>query len=169
MNRSDLPAQQPERDEEIGPGRLAEATARAVRTASPVALAQLLRSPARRVVLDAIFWHAARQLARSRTADLDAIVRCYVTRDGGSGNCEPDVYELRFRSGSCRMARGEGKTKPGLTLALEDAELVRLITGQSTAAQGVFNGRIMVRGDVGRMAATLAAAFASRPPAQPPE
>jgi putative sterol carrier protein len=111
-------------------------------------------------LLDAIFWHAARQLARSRSASLDSTVRCYVTPDAGG---EPDVYELRFKEGSCRMVRGAAEERAGLTLALDDSELVRLITGQSTAAQGIFNGRIMVRGDVGRMAATLAAAFASRP------
>lgn len=140
--------------------RLGTLAARAVQTASPAALGRLLRSPARKVLLDGIFWHAARQLAQSRSVNLKSTVRCYVTPEAGS---EPDVYELRFEDGDCRMARGAGETRPGLTLALDDAELVRLITGQSTAAQGVFNGRIMVRGDVGRMAATLAAAFASRP------
>lgn len=164
MNLSKPPTPGPDARPEDPSGRLAGLAARAVRSASPVALTQLLRSPARKVLLDAIFWHAARQLARSRSANLDSTVRAYVTPDAGG---EPDVYELRFKEGSCRMARGAGEGKAGLTLALDDSELVRLITGQSTAAQGVFNGRIMVRGDVGRMAATLAAAFASRTPTRP--
>jgi putative sterol carrier protein len=130
-----------------------------------MALSRLLRSPARKPLLDGIFWRAARQLAQSQSANLDSTVRCYVTPSAGG---DPDVYELHFKAGSCRMSRGAGDAKPGLTLALDDSELVRLITGQSTAAQGVFNGRIMVRGDVGRMAATLAAAFASRPPSRRP-
>jgi putative sterol carrier protein len=165
MNPSKLPAPRLDARPEDPSGRLAALATRAVRNASPVALAQLLRSPARKVLLDVVFWHAARQLSRSRSAHLDSTVRAYVTPDAGG---EPDVYELRFKEGSCRMARGAGEAKPGLTLALDDSELVRLITGQSTAAQGVFNGRIMVRGDVGRMAATLAAAFASRPPSRRP-
>jgi putative sterol carrier protein len=165
MDLSKLPTPDPQARAQDASDRLTTLTARAVRTASPLALGRLLRSPARKVLLDAIFWHAARQLAQSRSANLDSTVRCYVTPDGGG---EPDVYELRFKAGDCRMARGAGETKPGLTLALDDSELVRLITGQSSAAQGVFNGRIMVRGDVGQMAATLAAAFASRPPSRRP-
>jgi putative sterol carrier protein len=165
VNLSKLPTPDPPARAQDASERLTALTARAVRTASPLALARLLRSPARKVLLDAIFWHAARQLAQSRSANLDSIVRCYVTPDGGG---EPDVYELRFEAGSCRMARGPGEAKPGLTLALDDSELVRLITGQSTPAQGVFNGRIMVRGDVGQMATTLAAAFASRAPSRRP-
>jgi hypothetical protein len=160
MNLSKLPVTRPHARPNEASGRLANLTARAVRSASPIALTHLLRSPARRALLDAIFWHAARQLAQSRPAELDSTVRCYVTPSTGG---DPGIYELRFKARGCRMVRGPGDTKPGLTLALDDAELVRLITGQSTAAQGVFNGRIMVRGDVGRMAATLAAAFASRP------
>ena len=140
--------------------RLTQLAMRALRTGSPLALAHLLRSPARRVILDAIFWQAARQLARSRTPDLNSTVRCYVTREGID---DPDVYELCFKDRGCQMIRGPREAKPGLTLALDDAELVRLVCGQSTPAQGVFNGRIMVRGDVGQMAATLASAFASRP------
>lgn len=165
MNPSNLPAR-PHARAQDATGRLTEAMARLVRTASPATLPHLLRTPARKVLLDAIFWHAARQLSRSRSVDLDSVVRCYVTRAAGG---DPDIYELRFTPGSCRMTRGAGEPRPGLTLALDDSELVRLVTGQSTAAQGVFNGRIMVRGDVGRVAATLAAAFAAPPQSRRPE
>jgi SCP-2 sterol transfer family len=165
MNLSNLRAR-PRARAQDATVRVTEAMAQIARTAPPVALSQLLRSPARKVLLDAIFWHAARQLSRSQSVDLDSVVRCYVTRPTGG---DPDIYELRFTPGSCRMARGARDPRPGLTLALDDSELVRLVSGQSTAAQGVFNGRIMVRGDVGRVAATLAAAFASRPRSGRPE
>jgi alkyl sulfatase BDS1-like metallo-beta-lactamase superfamily hydrolase len=111
-------------------------------------------------VLDALFWHAGRQLSRSGSRELDSTVRFYVTPEASG---EPDIYELRFRDGSCRVSRGAGTAKPGVTVAFDDSELVRLITGQSTPVQGVFNGRIMVRGDFARMATTLASVFVARP------
>jgi hypothetical protein len=137
------------------PRWLAQGSVRALRATSPQALAYLLRSPARRVTLDAIFWHAARQIAWRGSSRSVATVRCYLTRP----DREPDVYELRFANRSCQMVRGAGEGKAEVTVALDDAELVRLVTGQSTPAQGVLNGRIMVRGDLGKAAAALASVF----------
>jgi alkyl sulfatase BDS1-like metallo-beta-lactamase superfamily hydrolase len=137
------------------PRWLARGSVRALRATSPQALEYLLRSPARRLTLDSIFWHAARQMARRGSGRAVATVRCYVT----GADREPDVYELRFANGSCQMVRGASAAKAEVTVALDDAELVRLVTGQSTPAQGVFNGRIMVRGDLGKAAAALASVF----------
>jgi SCP-2 sterol transfer family len=135
---------------------------RAVQSISPQVLEQLLASPARRIVLEAIFWHAARQLARRTPDDVTWTVRCYLMRN--AEDQEPDVYELHSRAGGCSVVRGAGEGKPAVTVALDDAELVRLITGQSTPAQGLFNGRIMVRGDLAKAAVALAAAFRTQPP-----
>ncbi len=132
------------------------------RAASPQALEQLLRSPARGLVLDAIFWQAARQLAGGGSNRAVATIRCHVL---GGESREPDTYELRMKGGTCRMVRGAGEAKPEVTVALDDAELVSLVTGRSTPAQGVFNGRIMVRGDLAKAAAALASIFLSGPEA----
>lgn len=113
----------------------------------------------RRLVLDAVFWTLAQQLGRSGSGGLNSTVRCHVV---GGGDV-PDSYELRFRDGGCRVVRGARERKPELTLTLDDAELVRLVSGQSTPAEGVFNGRITVRGDVGRVAAAMASVFLGQP------
>jgi alkyl sulfatase BDS1-like metallo-beta-lactamase superfamily hydrolase len=137
---------------------IASGSARALRSASPQALQFLLASPARGLTLDAIFWHAARQLAGRGSNRTISTVRCHVI---AAEDREPDTYELRFATGTCQMARGAGDAKPEVTVALDDAELVRLVTGQTTPVQGVLNGRIMVRGDLGKAAAALASVFLS--------
>jgi hypothetical protein len=80
----------------------------------------------------------------------------------GERGGEPDTYELRLSGGSCQLARGAGNTKPHVTIALDDAELVRLLTAQVRPAQEVLGGRIMVRGRVGPLASEIASAFLSQ-------
>jgi hypothetical protein len=141
------------------PRQLLDGTRRGVRAASPATLEHLLRSPARRLVLDAIFWHAGRQLRGSRPNRSSAIIRCHVIGDRSG---EPDTYELRLSDGTCQLTRGAGDTKPHVTIALDDAELVRLLTAQVRPAQEVLGGRIMVRGGVGPLASEIASAFLSQ-------
>jgi hypothetical protein len=107
-------------------------------------------------VLDAIFWHAARQLRASSSSYSDVAIRCHVIADSGRA---PDTYELRFSRRRCKLTRGAGDTQPHVTVALDDAELVRLLTTRVRPAQEVLAGRIMVRSRVGPLANTLAAAF----------
>jgi hypothetical protein len=139
--------------------QLARGTGRGVRAASPRTLEHLLQTPARRLVLDAIFWHAGRQLRRSGSSRSSTIIRCHVI--GGRGG-EPDTYEVRLNGRTSQLTRGASDTKPHVTIALDDAELVRLLTSQARPAQEVLGGRIMVRGRVGPLASEIASAFLSQ-------
>jgi hypothetical protein len=49
-----------------------------------------------------------------------------------------------------------------VTVALDDAELVRLITTGATPAQEVLGGRIMVRGRIRPLASALASRLLSQ-------
>jgi hypothetical protein len=141
------------------PRELAAGSARLLRTASPQTLEHLLRSPARRLVLDAIFWHVARQLRRSGSSRPNGTIRCHVISGTGA---EPETYELRLNGGRCELTRGAGEDTPHVTVALDDAELVRLITTGATPAQEVLGGRIMVRGRIRPLASALASRLLSQ-------
>jgi hypothetical protein len=158
MDLSRLPMTSPLSRIVGAPRQLLDGTRRGVRAASPRTLEHLLQSPARRLVLDAIFWHAGRQL-RGRSNRASVMIRCHVIGERGGGT---DTYELRLSDGTCQLTRGAGDTKPHVTIALDDAELVRLLTAQVRPAQEVLGGRIMVRGGVGPLASEIASAFLSQ-------
>jgi alkyl sulfatase BDS1-like metallo-beta-lactamase superfamily hydrolase len=113
-------------------------------------LGELLQTPARGVVLDALFFELARRLGGRRLPEATASVRVRVT---GLASREPDVYELHFESGRCQVKRGRGERRPELTLTLDQGELVRLATGQTNPTQAVFSGRVRVGGDIAALAA----------------
>ena len=140
--------------------RLTEAALRTARSSSADALGQLLASPARPFALDALFWKLGRELDRKRSKGLTSTVLCRIT---GGAEGDHDVYQLNFRDGRCQVRRGSDGSKAELTITLDDAELVRLATRQSTPMQGVFNGRIKVGGNVGNVAASLASMFLAAP------
>jgi alkyl sulfatase BDS1-like metallo-beta-lactamase superfamily hydrolase len=119
-----------------------------------------MRTPARRLVLDAMIWTIARQLDRKRPTGLTSSIRCRIMPTGGG---EPDIYHLNFRDGRCQVERGAGGPRPGLTITVDDTELIRLATGQSNAVQALFNGRITVGGNLTGAAASLASMFLTPP------
>jgi alkyl sulfatase BDS1-like metallo-beta-lactamase superfamily hydrolase len=140
--------------------RRADSVARAARSSSSEWLEQLMRTPARRFVLDAMVWTIARQLDRKRPTGLTSSIRCRIMPTGGG---EPDIYHLNLRDGRCQVERGAGGPRPGLTITVDDTELIRLATGQSNAVQALFNGRITVGGNLTGVAASLASMFLTPP------
>src|ERR1700730_14508107 len=75
------------------PLQLAETLARIVRDSAPQRLDQLMRTPARRVVLDAIFWQMPQHLDTRRAARMRSAIRWQIT---GRSDGECDVYQLEF-------------------------------------------------------------------------
>lgn len=114
-----------------------------------------MRSPARRFVLDGIFWQMPQYLDQSRADGLRSLVRWCVTgrSDGGT-----DVYHLEVAQGRCRVSRGPDARRPQLTVTLDGAELVKLATGAADPMRAYFSGRVVLAGDV-MHAAKLASLF----------
>jgi hypothetical protein len=111
-----------------------------------------MRTPARRIVLEGIFWQIPRHLDRERAAGVSSTVRWRITGrpDGGV-----DTYHLEIADGTCRVTRGKPTIEPRLTITLDGAEFVRLVTGNSDALRAYFSGRLTLKGDVilaGRLA-----------------
>lgn len=137
------------------PMQVAESLARGVQTASPERLEQLMHTPARRVVLDAIFWQMPQFVDRRQSRQLNAAVRWSITgrADGGV-----DIYDLVFIDGRCHVVRGGDRTTPPVTITVDGVEFLSLAAGSSDPMRAYFKGRLAIAGDI-MVAAKLVSLF----------
>ena len=137
------------------PAQLAEGITRLVRDASPGHIDQLMRSPARRPILDGIFWQMPKQINPTRAAGVTTVVHWCITgrSDGGT-----DIYKLQIDDGRATAGRHEGDAAPRLTITLDGAEFVRIATGNSEPMEAYFKGRVLLAGDI-MFAASLGSMF----------
>jgi putative sterol carrier protein len=137
------------------PGQLADGVGKLVRDSSPERLEQVMRSPARRAILDGIFWQMPKQIDPKHAAGVKASLRWVITgrQDGGS-----DIFQLELDDGRCRVIKGSGGPDPLLTITIDGVEFLRLVTGNSDPMKAYFKGRIKLTGDV-MFAAKLASLF----------
>jgi hypothetical protein len=154
------------------PAHLAEGFARAVRSLPEERLEQLMRTPARRLVLDGIFWQLPKHFDSTRAGRMQTSVRWTITgrADGGA-----DVYRLEIADGSARVIRGDDGSEARIRVTVGATEFLRLAAGASNPISAYFKGRITIAGDVmtaARLASLLAfpaanGAAAQEPAAQP--
>jgi predicted lipid carrier protein YhbT len=136
------------------PAHLQGGFERLVRDSPPQRLEQLMRSPARRPVLDGIFWQMPKQVDASVVRDGALAIKWVVTGrpDGGT-----DVYQLVIEGGQARTERAE-TVEARLTVTLDGVEFLKLASGNSDPMQAYFTGRIQLSGDI-MVAAKLAQMF----------
>jgi hypothetical protein len=127
------------------PAQVADGFAHAVRNAPKERLDQVMRSPARRVLLETIFWQMPRHIDQRAARSMNCTIRWRIT---GKGDGEADVYDLEFIDGDCRVIRGPGVAPPKLTITVDGAEFLRLATGNSDPVKAYFTGRVSLAGDV---------------------
>jgi len=137
------------------PTQVAERLARLVRGLPDERLAQLMRSPARLLVLEAIFWQMPRQLDRRRASGVRTSVRWQI-RQGEDG--PHDSYQLELENGRCRVLRGSAASEPRVTITVDGSEFLRIAVGASDPMRAYFNGRVAIAGDI-MAAAKLASLF----------
>ena len=137
------------------PAQLADGVTRVVRDAPPERIDRLMRSPARRPILDGIFWQMPKQINPKRAAGVTTSVRWCITgrSDGGS-----DIYKLQIDDGRARTSRETGDETPRLTITVDGAEFVRIATRNSEPMEAYFKGRVLLAGDI-MFAATLGSMF----------
>ncbi len=128
---------------------------RLVRDAPPERLEQLMRSPARKPILDGIFWQMPKQLDSEQAAGVNTSIRWCITgrADGGL-----DTYQLELADSRCRVIRGTDGPDPRLTITIDGVEFLRLVSGNSDPMQAYFKGRIQLAGDI-MLAAKMAQLF----------
>ena len=131
-------------------GRLAPASAidwaaRTIRSQPAERLDRVMRTPLRRLALEAIFWQMPRHLDRRRAAAVEAAIRWRISgrADGGE-----DVYDLVLADGRARVKRGGRAEAPRLTITIDGAEFLRVAVGSSNPVNAYLGGKLALRGDV---------------------
>ena len=111
-----------------------------------------MRSPARKPILDAIFWQMPKQLDAKQAAEVKTTIRWSITGrpDGGA-----DVYDLHLEGGQARTVRGGVGGDPRLTITMDGVEFLRLVSGNWDPMRAYFTGRVKLAGDI-MVAAELA-------------
>jgi putative sterol carrier protein len=137
------------------PAQLADGFTRLIRDAPPERVEQVMRSPARRPILDGIFWQMPRQVNLSEAADLKTSIRWSITgrTDGGI-----DTYQLELDNGRCWVDRGARLQPPRLTITIDGVDFLRLVSGNLDPMKAYFKGQIKLTGDI-MVAAKLATLF----------
>jgi putative sterol carrier protein len=137
------------------PAQLADGITRLVRDAPADRIEQLMRSPARRPILDGIFWQMPKQINPKRAAGVTTSVRWCIT---GRSDGATDIYKLQIEDGHASTGRAEGGEPHRLTITLDGAEFVRIATGNSDPMEAYFKGRVLLAGDI-MFAASLGSMF----------
>ena len=137
------------------PAQMADGIGRLVRDSSPERLEQVMRSPARKAILEGIFWQMPKQIDPAQAAGVKSSIRWNITGRPDDGT---DVYQLQLDDGRCRVIKGTGGPDPRLTITIDGVEFLRLVTGNSDPMKAYFKGRIKISGDV-MFAAKLGSLF----------
>jgi alkyl sulfatase BDS1-like metallo-beta-lactamase superfamily hydrolase len=137
------------------PAQLADGFGRVVRDAPPERLEQLMRSPARKAILDGIFWQMPKQLDPKQAIGVTSSIRWRIT---GRPNDGVDTYQLEVKDGGCRVIKGADGPDPRLTITMDGVEFLRLVSGNLDPMQAYFKGQIQLAGDI-MVAAKLASLF----------
>lgn len=104
-----------------------------------------MRTPVRRLVLDAIFWQMPQHFDAKQAKDVKATIEWRITGRGDGG---VDTYQVTVAHGGCHARRGAVDPSPRLTISLDAAEFLRLATGNSNPMQAYLKGRIKLAGDI---------------------
>jgi hypothetical protein len=136
------------------PAHLTSGFEKVVRDTSPERLQQVMRSPARKPVLDGMFWQMPRMVDSQAARGTTTEIRWVITGRGDGGE---DVYRLLIADGQARTERGDGGD-PRLTIKLDGVEFLKLASGNSDPMQAYFKGRLEMTGDI-MVAARLAQMF----------
>jgi putative sterol carrier protein len=136
------------------PSYLADGFGRAVASAPPERLEQLMRSAARKPTLDGIFWQMPKQVNPKIAEQLTTSIRWRITGRPDDGT---DVYQLEIDRGKVKTTKGESGD-PNLTVTMDAVEFLKLASGNLDPMQAYFKGRIELAGDI-MIAAKLAQMF----------
>jgi putative sterol carrier protein len=139
------------------PGRFAERVARLVHEAPEGRLERLMRSPARRPILEGVFWQMPQRLDARRADGVNAAV---LWRIGGRPDGRTDDFRLVIAQGAARTTRGASEDPPRtvLTMTLDGVDFLKLITGDLDPVRGYLTGKIVLGGDI-MFAAKLGSMF----------
>jgi hypothetical protein len=105
---------------------------------------ELMRTPLRRPVLEAVFRALPRALDGTRAHEVTTAVRCHVTGrpDGGI-----EIYVLEFADRRWSARRGSQGIEPELTITVDGGELVLLACRSSSPLEAYLSGKLRASGN----------------------
>ncbi len=116
-----------------------------VRKAPEARLEQLMRTPARRVIIGGIVWQLPQQLDASLPEGIDASIKLRVTTPRLPS---PDTYSISIAQHRSRVSRGDSGPEPHITVTVDATEFLRLLTGNSNPVRSYFAGKLKLTGDI---------------------
>jgi putative sterol carrier protein len=137
------------------PAQLAEGFGRVVRDVPEERLEQVMRSPARRPMLDGIFWRMPKQLDAEQAVGVKTSIRWDIT---GRTDGAVDTYTLALDNGKASTTRGADGEPAKLTITMDGVQFLRLASGNLDPMQAYFKGQIQLAGDI-MVAAKMAQLF----------
>jgi putative sterol carrier protein len=118
--------------------------ARAVSQTPDEQLRTGMRSEFRPIVLDEIFRRFPEYISAERTRGVDAAIKFKLT---GRADGDADRYIVLIQDGSCRVER-DGTAKPRVTISLDGADFLKLVTGNANPPVMFLRGKLRVSGDL---------------------
>ncbi len=116
-----------------------------VRSAPDGRLEQLMRTPARKVIIGGIFWRLPQQLEGNLPEGITASMRWRVTTPKTSA---AETYSVVLARRGSHVTRGSDGPAPHITVTVDSAELLRLLTGNSNPMRSYFTGKLHLTGDI---------------------
>jgi hypothetical protein len=116
-----------------------------VRSTPDARLQQLMRTPARRVIIGGICWQLPQQLPRNWPDGVEVSIELRVTTPALQA---PDTYSLVITQHRSRVTRGAGAAPPHITITVDATEFVRLATGNANPVRSYIDGKLKLSGDV---------------------
>ncbi len=132
----------------------ADAVARVVQDLSDRDLRDRLAGGVRDIVLGEIFARFSDHIRADRTQTLEAAIAWRIT---GREDGQPDQYVTLIERGEVRLVE-PGSVTPRVSIQIEAADFLRLVTGNANPALMFMRRKITVRGDLG-FAAQLTGMF----------
>ncbi|MEU6393145.1 SCP2 sterol-binding domain-containing protein [Streptomyces sp. NPDC046939] len=123
-----------------------EEFARLVKGLSTKEINEIARDSALRVrVLAEVFGRMERQFKPEVAGSLQALIRWKVT---GQGEVPDAVYETRIGDGTCTVTEGRSDAEPRVTLIMNDADFLKLVSGNASPVTLFMLRKVKIAGDV---------------------
>ncbi|MFE2374876.1 SCP2 sterol-binding domain-containing protein [Streptomyces sp. NPDC059398] len=105
-------------------------------------LGEIAHGDLRRRVLAEVFGRMERQFRPESAGSLAAVIRWKITGESDV------VYETTIGDGICTVTEGRSEADPRLTLALGDADFLRLVSGNASPVSLFLLRKVGVTGDM---------------------
>ncbi|MEV6695673.1 SCP2 sterol-binding domain-containing protein [Streptomyces sp. NPDC051453] len=96
-------------------------------------------------ILGEVFARMERQFRPDAAGSLQALIRWKVT---GAADQAEAVYETAIADGTCTVTEGRSDATPRVTLAMGDADFLKLVSGNQSPVMMFMTRKVRITGDV---------------------